>query len=159
MAQTESKAGASAYAAFYMGILHCDEGAVYHVDADLLEQGLIDMIAQSEHDPAQINSILAYWFDVSLDRFITFGETEHPEVATKRKVLRQMIERLMRTYFNAFVPDMWQYSYEDMQHIISTAFRDELTAGAPVTISAQGTEIEFPDASTNAWLNNEKSRP
>ena len=146
MARTDETAGAAAYAAFYLGVLNCDNGAITTVEPALFEQGLYDMIEHGENDPIEINYLLAYCFDTFCPQFLAIPDENEPEVNAKRAELAKISNRLLRRTFNGHVPDAWPIPPEDVRQLVGLAHHDALLAGATIHVSQRGIEITMPEA-------------
>lgn len=144
MARTEKTAGAAAYAAFYLGILGRDEGAIMMAEPDLLLQGLRDMINHGERDPSQINGLIAQCFDAFAPQFSAFPNSDDAVVNEKRAELRRIPNILIREYLDAHVPQAWPIEPEMMRQLVGLAYQPELERGAEVRIGLDKIVIKEP---------------
>lgn len=143
MALTQATAGASAYAAFYLGVLSEDEGAIMMVEPPLLLQGLRDMIDHGERDPAQVNKLIATCFRAFAPQF-SLLPGDDPLINEKRVELGKIPNTLIRECLDAHVPQAWPIEPGIMRHLVGIAYERELARGAKIKIETARITISEP---------------
>ncbi len=139
---TEADMGAAAYAALFGGVLAEDDGAVYHVDTEMLEDGIEDMVLAFGGNQAILNRILSTLADASATYY-----DDHPEVAAKQKELWALFERQVQTNLTALCRPAWDMRPADAKLAIASVFAIDLNAGRRVRFGPDGVQVESaPDA-------------
>lgn len=125
MARTEDVAGATAYAAFYFGVLDKKLPLIDSMDTELFMNGVNDMITQGGKSAYEINRVIAHL------------------VEAQESSLQPVTTDLIRHHLRALVPACWRIPPQQVHQILAWAWKEPLSKGKRVHLSAAG--ITFDD--------------
>ena len=145
-ADTQTTMGASAYAAFYMGVLVQDDGTVCSVDIEFLEEGLNDLIKFHNTNQQRVNFILATLAEASSG---IVGE--NIQMKPYRDKIRTVFHNIVRQHLTHICLGAWDMRPIDAHMYIADAFADELAAGHTIKFTDNGvvvTPLQSPETPT-----------
>ena len=126
--------GAAAYAAFYLGVINCDEGALFSCDADLFAEGLADMAAAENSDQVLVNQLIETVIEIVTPRVGMLGGKEN-ENNKRRADFAKAADRLLRGHLCCHVTDVWTSDPQEAFNIAASMYAGELEAGQQITLS------------------------
>lgn len=140
LSRTEAVSGAAAYAAYYLGALHRDPGAIAHVDADLFKAGAHDLITFQNGAQRRVNWFMNYAHS-------TFYPQVHDklegweEVRDNRAALYPLVREIAERHLTCVMPEFWNNGAETARMALYLAFHREVDAGANIEVSETGIRI------------------
>ncbi|MEM9912405.1 MAG: hypothetical protein AAF922_16635 [Pseudomonadota bacterium] len=134
--------GAAAYAAFYLRVLDCDEGAMFSCDPELFAEGLYDMAAAEDGDPVLVNQLIQHSIEIVTPSFALFGGAGEEEINARRAKFDTSSDAVFAAFFCCHVPEAWQGEADEITRLVRMMYANDLEAGRKVHLTqARGIEI------------------
>ncbi|WP_299048521.1 hypothetical protein [uncultured Tateyamaria sp.] len=127
--------GAAVYAAFYLGVINCDEGALFSCDAELFAEGLSDMAAAENGDQVLVNRLIETVIEIVTPQVGVFGRDD---INARRADFARAADKLFRDHFCCHVTDVWTSAPQEAFNIAASMYAPELEAGQQITLSLSG---------------------
>lgn len=137
--------GAAAYAAFYLGVLERDVGALFACEPELFGEGLNDMARAEGSDPVLVNRLIQFCFDLIGPQVTPFGAHD-AEINERRAAFETAADKLFFNHFTCHVPEVWTLPPDQVQQIAVGLYAPLLTAGGTVRLT-RDSGIERSDQS------------
>ena len=133
--------GAAAYTAFYLGVINCDDGALFSCDADLFAEGLADMAAAENSDQVLVNRLIETVIEIVTPRVGMFGGHDG-EINARRADFAHVADKLFRDHLRCHITDVWTSDPQEAFNIAASMYAAELEAGLRISLSLEnGIEI------------------
>lgn len=140
--KTHETLGASGYAACFLSAIAVDPEAILKIDMAAFQQGLIDMMQDSDDPDVTCNAVLRTLWEIGTDGFATDGR-DSAALRRARAALRRQFTYLAHHALGPVMPEVWGPGWTEARilHAIAEAFEPEITAGRYIAIGLDGAVI------------------